>query len=79
MQAQLKTAGIYANSTRYKTVIGDILGANKGGMGYTNIQAIKNRMRYYDEDGEHINLAFGVSGLTVTDKNLSSKNRIISI
>ena len=79
VQAQLKAAGIDTNSAQYKTVIGDMLSANKGGIGYTNIQAIKNRMRYYDEDGDHINQAFGVSGLTVTDKNLASKNRIISI
>ena len=62
-----------------RTCIGDMLSANKGGIGYTNIQAIKNRMRYYDEDSDHINQAFGVSGLTVTDKNLASKNRITSI
>lgn len=79
VQEQLKAAGIDTNSAQYKTVIGDMLSANKGGIGYTNIQAIKNRMRYYDEDGDHINQAFGVSGLTVTDKNLASKNRIISI
>ena len=79
VQAQLKAAGIDTSSAQYKTVIGDMLSANKGRIGYTNIQAIKNRMRYYDEDGDHINQAFGVSGLTVTDKNLASKNRIISI
>lgn len=79
VQAQLRAAGIDTNSAQYKTVIGDMLSANKGGMGYTNVQAIKNRMRYYDEDGDHINQAFGVSGLTVTDKNRASKNKIISI
>ena len=47
VQAQLKAAGIDTNSAQYKTVIGDMLSANKGGIGYTNIQAIKNRMRYY--------------------------------
>ena len=79
VQAKLKAVGIDTNSAQYKTVIGDMLRANKGGIGYTNIQAIKNRMRYYDEDGDHINQAFGVSGLTVTDKNRASKNTIISI
>lgn len=79
IQAELKAAGIDINSAQYKTVIGDMMRANKSGIGYTNIQAIKNRMRYYDADGDHINQAFGVSGLTVTDKNRAGKNRIISI
>lgn len=79
VQAKLKTAGIDTNSAQYKAVIGDIMKTSKGGMGYTNIQGIKNRMQYYDEDGDRINQAFGVSGLTATDKNLVSKNRIISI
>lgn len=77
-QTMLKNAGIDTNSKQYKTVIKSMSAACNG-VGYTNVQAIKNRMKYYDKDGDHINQAFGVSGLTVTDKNLASKNKIISI
>ena len=78
VQAQLKAAGIDTNSKQYQTVVKSMMTAGHGG-GYFTIQGIKNRMKYYDADGDHINLAFGVSGLTVTDKNIASKNRIISI
>lgn len=78
VQAQLKAAGIDTNSKQYQTVVKSMTTASRGG-GYFTIQGIKNRMRYYDADGDHINQAFGVSGLTVTDKNIASKYRIISI
>ena len=78
VQAQLKAAGIDTNSKQYQTVVKSMMTAGRGG-GYFTIQGIKNRMQYYDADGDHINQAFGVSGLTVTDKNIASKNRIISI
>lgn len=78
VQSQLKAAGIDTNSKQYQTVVKSMMSANRGG-GYFTVQAIKNRMQYYDSDGEHINQAFGVSGLTVTDKNVGSKNRIVSI
>lgn len=78
VQAQLKSAGIDTNSKQYQTVVKSMMTAGRGG-GYFTIQGIKNRMQYYDADGDHINQAFGVSGLTVTDKNIASKNRIISI
>lgn len=78
VQAQLKAAGIDTNSKQYQTVVKSMMTAGRGG-GYFTVQGIKNRMQYYDADGDHINQAFGVSGLTVTDKNIASKNRIISI
>ena len=78
VQAQLKAAGIDTGSKQYQTVIKSMKDACRGG-GYFTIQGIKNRMQNYDSDGDHINQAFGVSGLTVTDKNIGSKNRIISI
>ena len=78
VQAQLKAAGIDTNSKQYQAVVQSMVSACHGA-GYTNIQGIKNRMKYYDADGDHINQAFGVSGLTVTDKNRASKNRIIPI
>lgn len=78
VQSQLKAAGIDTNSKQYQTVVKSMMTAGRGG-GYFTIQGIKNRMQYYDADGDHINQAFGVSGLTVTDKNVGSKNRIVSI
>lgn len=78
VQSQLKAAGIDTNSKQYQTVVKSMMTASRGG-GYFTIQAIKNRMQYYDADGDHINQAFGVSGLTVTDKNIAGKHRIISI
>lgn len=78
VQSQLKAAGIDTSSKQYQTVVKSMMTAGHGG-GYFTIQGIKNRMQYYDADGDHINQAFGVSGLTVTDKNIASKHRIISI
>lgn len=78
VQAQLKAAGIDTNSKQYQTVINSMQEAGRGG-GYCSIQGIKNRMRHYDSDGDHINPVFGVSGLTVTDQNRAGKDRIISI
>lgn len=78
VQAQLKAAGIDTSSKHYQNVVKSMMAAGRGG-GYFNIQGIKNRMQHYDAEGNHINQVFGVSGLTVTDKNIESKNRIISI
>lgn len=78
-QNMLRKAGINANSGQYKSVISDMNNACHGGIAYTNVQAIKNRMRSYDKDGDRINGAFGVSGLMVNEGNRASKNRIIPI
>lgn len=75
---KLKQAGIDVNSNQYKAVISSMQSAAKG-VGYTNIQAIKNRMSRYDKDGDYISPVTGMAGLVVTDKNLASKNKIISI
>lgn len=78
VQNQLKAAGINTDSNQYKAVIGSMFGASKG-VGYTNIQAIKNRMSNYDKDGDYIDPTTGLAGLLITDKNRASKNKIISI
>lgn len=78
VQNQLRAAGIDTSSPQYKKVISDITAASNG-VGYVNIQGIKNRMRNYDSDGDWIDPTTGLSGLVVTDKNRASKNKIISI
>lgn len=78
VQNQLKAAGINTNSKQYKAVISSMYSASKG-VGYTNVQAIKNQMSQYDKDGDYINPTTGLAGLLITDKNRASKNKIISI
>lgn len=75
---KLKQAGIDVNSNQYKAVIGSMESASRG-VGYTNIQAIRNRMSRYDKDGDYISPVTGMAGLVVTDKNVANKNKIISI
>lgn len=77
-KALLKKAGIDTSSKQYQAVIQSMSAAGKG-VGYTNVQAIKNRMSRYDKDGDYISPVTGLAGLVVTDKNIASKNRIISI
>ncbi len=78
VQAQLKAAGIDTSSKQYKAVIQSMSAACKG-IGYTNIQAIKNRMSRYDSDGDYISPVTGMAGLVVTEKNRAEKEKIISI
>lgn len=75
----LKQAGIDVNSKQYKAAIKSMGEAAKGGVAYTNPQAIKNRMQNFDSDGDFIDPVTGLAGLAVTEKNIKSKNRIISI
>lgn len=75
---KLQQAGIDVNSNQYKAVISSMQSASMG-VGYTNIQAIKNRMSRYDKDGDYISPVTGMAGLVVNDKNVASKNKIISI
>lgn len=77
-KALLKKAGIDTSSKQYQAVI-QSMSASCNGVGYTNVQAIKNRMSRYDKDGDYISPVTGLAGLVVTDKNIASKNRIISI
>ena len=77
-KTMLKNAGIDTSSKQYQAVILSMSAAGKG-VGYTNIQAIKNRMSRYDKDGDYISPVTGLAGLVVTDKNIASKNRLISI
>ncbi len=74
----LKKAGIDTNSKQYQAVMGSMSAACSG-VGYTNVQAIKNRMSRYDKDGDYISPVTGLAGLVVTDKNRAEKNRIIDI
>ncbi len=74
----LKKAGIDTNSKLYQTVIQSMSSACQG-VGYTNVQAIKNRMSRYDKDGDYISPVTGLAGLVVSDKNRAEKNRIIDI
>ena len=46
---------------------------------YTNIQCIINSMKCYDKDGDFINPRNGLAGLVLTDENVGSQKRIISI
>ncbi len=75
---KLKQAGIYVDSKQYKAVISSMEGASRG-VGYTNIQAIRNRMSRYDKDGDYISPVTGMAGLVITDKNVANKNKITSI
>jgi len=79
VQKELKAAGIDTNSRQYKAVINSMMNTAGGAAGYTNVQAIKNRMSHYDKDGDWIDPVSGLSGLLVTEQNLASKNRIIPI
>lgn len=54
-------------------------GSMKGGIGYTTVSSIKNRMRQYDKDGDYIDPNTGLAGWPVTDKNRASMHNIISI
>ncbi len=71
-------AGIDENSRQYQAVIKSMSAACSG-VGYTNIQAIKNRMSRYDKEGDYISPVTGLAGLVVTEKNLTKKNKIIDI
>lgn len=55
-QKLLKKAGIDTNSRQYKAVISEM-----GGAGYTNAQAIKNRMKLYDKEGHYIEPKTGLA------------------
>ena len=74
----LKRAGIDTNSKQYRAVMKSMSAACSG-VGYTNVQAIKNRMSRYDKDGDYISPVTGLAGLVVTEKNRAEKNRIIDI
>ena len=74
----LKRAGIDTNSKQYQAVMKSMSAACSG-VGYTNVQAIKNRMSRYDKDGDYIDPTTGLAGLLVTEENAASRKRIISI
>lgn len=78
VRSQLKAAGIDTNSKQYKAALKQMM-SNANGAMYTNINAIKNLMKNYDKDGDYIDPNTGLAGLVVTEKNIASKNRIISI
>lgn len=72
IQSQLKAAGIDTNSKQYQAVMQSMFSSCQG-TGYTNIQAIKNRMSRYDKDGDYISPFTGLAGLVVTEKNRGEK------
>lgn len=73
VQAQLRAAGIDTNSKQYKAVIKEMMQASKGnGAMYTNIHAIKNSMKSYDQDGDYIDPTNGLAGLLLTEENAAS-------
>ncbi len=74
----LKRGGIDTNSKQYQAVMKSMSAACSG-VGYTNVQAIKNRMSRYDKDGDYISPVTGLAGLVVTEKSRAEKNRIIDI
>ena len=74
----LKRVGIDTNSKQYQAVMKSMSAACSG-VGYTNVQAIKNRMSRYDKDGDYIDPTTGLAGLLVTEENAASRKRIISI
>ena len=74
----LKRGGIDTNSKQYQAVMKSMSAACSG-VGYTNVQAIRNRMSRYDKDGDYISPVTGLAGLVVTEKNRAEKNRIIDI
>lgn len=78
-QSRLAQAGINTRSRQYQAVIASMESALGGGVGYTTISGIKNRMRMYDKDGDHINPITGLAGLVVTDKNRATMHNIINI
>lgn len=78
VQKQLKAAGIDTNSKQYKAALKQMM-SNANGAMYTNIQCIKNRMKSYDKDGDHIDPTTGLAGLLVTNENAESWKRIIPI
>lgn len=79
MKKKLQQAGIDTNSKQYQAVISSMTRSGCGGVGYTTISSIKNRMRQYDKDGDYINPRTGLAGLLVTDKNRATMHNIISI
>ena len=79
LRSQLKAAGIDTNSARYKAAVKEMTKhAGSSGM-FTNVQAIKNLMRQYDNDGDYIDPTTGLAGLLVTEENAESRKKLISI
>lgn len=76
---KFRQAGIDTGSKQFQAAISAMNSSLNGGIGYTTVSGIKNRMRSYDQDGDHINLTTGLAGLVVTDKNRGRMHDIISI
>lgn len=69
---------IDTNSKQYKAVVSEMMKNGNGAM-YTNVTAIKNLMSQYDKNGDWVDPTTGLTGLLVTDENMNSYKRIISI
>lgn len=75
-QARLRAAGIDTNSAQYRVAMKNMQSA--GGVGYVNIQGIKNMMANYDKDGDNIIQGgpfAGLSGLDVSEANASKRTK----
>ena len=77
-RAMLNNYGIDTNSAQYKAAIKQMSASARGGVGYTNPQAIKNVMSCFDKDGDRIN-ALGVAGMDATGISLSQRHKIINV
>lgn len=79
VKQQLMSAGIDINSKQYKAVASSMISANENGGMYTNIQAIKNRMKNYDSDGNFTCGGLIVPGMLVNGIPESERHQIIDI
>lgn len=79
VKKQLMSAGIDINSKQYKAVASSMISANEGGGLYTNIQAIKNRMKQYDNDGNYTAGGLIVPGMIANGIPESERHQIINI
>ena len=78
VQARLKAAVINPNTNQSKAVMKEMMKSGNGSM-FTNVQAIKNLMKGYDQDGDYICPITGLAGLLLTEENLAEKHRITAI
>ena len=78
-KAMLKKYGIDTNSAQYKAAMKQMSEGAKGGVGYTNPQAIKNIMANYDENGDFKDPVTGMTGLVMNGIPQSERHKIIHV
>ncbi len=80
VQAQLRAAGVDTNSKQYKAVVSDMMKTSKEtGAMFTNVLAIKNRMKGYNSDGDYTAGGLIVPGMIVNGIPESERHQIIDI